>query len=277
MLLLPVQTPGFGSFAKDTPPEVLVPARMTYSGTTGSQQQVYVCDPAHDKWNPGPAEAGLGGLVQCYSEPYWSQSEGTWYQWCYTDELCYDHSGPDDRTISNRIDGCDASCKTRYHTSDCYEEDYPWWCWCKAQPMWTAAEPTGCFAACDAGSGTPGAVTCSTGNDADCDASAKPPAKQCPGTCGEDASSYKCNPDYPGATDCVCGQTGDTVIGELFVCLGGTTCCDGYGTDGDHDYAAIVKCSNSGCNGPRRRNNGVVETTGWDSYPMIFCERSGKC
>ena len=304
LLLLPVQTPGFGSFAKDTPPEVLAPARMTYSGTS-SQQQVYVCDPAYDKWNPGPAGyegefSSFGGLVQCYSEPYWYQSEGTWYQWCYTDELCYDWDNPTDRTISNRVDPCEATCgitggRISQWTTDCYGEDYPSWCWAKAQPMWTAAEPTECTYECDqaAGSGTPGAVTCSTGDDSDCDASAKPNAKECPPTipctndwatshCTADSSDpsclVQCKPwldEWQDVVHCVCGQTGWDYESEneygapyplWFVCPGEDQCCDGYGNDVD---GAIVKCSHSGCGGLRRRNNGVIEATGWNADVVV--------
>ena len=53
---------------------------------------------------------------------------------------------------------------------------------------WTAEEPAACITACGTaeGSGTPGAVTCSTGSDAGCYAADKPAAKTCHATpdCG---------------------------------------------------------------------------------------------
>ena len=41
LLLLPIQLPGFGTFAKETAP--VVPGRMTYNSVVN--QQSYVCDP----------------------------------------------------------------------------------------------------------------------------------------------------------------------------------------------------------------------------------------
>ena len=75
MLLLLVQTPGFGTFAKETPPEVLPPGRMTYSGTIGNQQ-TFVCESPYDS-EYSPELAGS----QCYGTC--APDENQW-DWCYT-------------------------------------------------------------------------------------------------------------------------------------------------------------------------------------------------
>lgn len=69
---------------------------------------------------------------------------------------------------------------------------------------WVRTAPSGCATQCgqDAGSGTPGTVTCSTGSDSDCDAGSKPAARICPATeaCSDGENDQADNKDNHGNT-----------------------------------------------------------------------------
>ena len=90
---------------------------------------------------------------------------------------------------------------------------------------WDAGTPTGCVTACDTaeGSGTPGTVTCSTGDDNDCDPNTKPDAEVCPATaaCGTWTAA--------AATGCAtaCGTAeGSGTPGSVSCSTGSDSGCD---------------------------------------------------
>ena len=51
MLVLLALSAGFGKFPEEVAPELELPGRMTYSGTTSS-----TCDPFKEDWRHGDAE-----------------------------------------------------------------------------------------------------------------------------------------------------------------------------------------------------------------------------
>ena len=82
LLLLPLQLPGFGTFAGESAPAV--PERMTYSGTTsGVMTGTPVCDPDWNGWSGSLVVASA--TVACNgacAKKIGEHKED--YDWCYT-------------------------------------------------------------------------------------------------------------------------------------------------------------------------------------------------
>ena len=184
LLLFPVQLPGFGSFAKETPPaEVLPPGRMTYNGVVNQM----VCGAGTEAGNVCDPDGKNVAMNAFVCDPAWSGVDGSLVAGSQFGP--YKEGNVNCKSACAKVNGANSYAYDWCWVDDYYKTSPSWtvtsspWCWCKAQPMWFAAEPSGCAVTCDQDvetSGTPGAVTCSTGNDADCDASAKPYAKVCP-------------------------------------------------------------------------------------------------